>query len=79
MVESFHDCKIAELRIDNGCEYNPEELKSYCIEKGIQLNYSVAYNPEMNSISERVNRTLMDEARTMLNASGLDKICQSLV
>lgn len=38
------------------------------------MNYTVRYNPEMNSIAERLNRTLVEKARTMLHASGLDKM-----
>lgn len=81
MAESQHctkvkkvDCtKIAKLRADNGGEYISNEMKLYCKEKGIQLMLTVAYNPEMNGIAERLNRTLVEKARTMLLESKLSK------
>lgn len=81
MAESQHctkvekvDCtKVAKLRADNGGEYISNEMKFYCKEKGIQLLLTVAYNPEMNGIAERLNRTLVEKARTMLLASNLSK------
>lgn len=71
--ESLHGCAIAKLRSDNGGEYISDEMKRFCAEKEIQLEYTVPYNPEMNSIAERLNRTLVEKARSMLHASGLDK------
>lgn len=35
MSEALHGCKVAKLRVDQGGEYTPEELKAYCKEKGI--------------------------------------------
>lgn len=81
MAESQHctkvkkvDCtKVAKLRADNGEEYISIEMKLYCKHKGIQLMFTVAHNPEMNGIAERLNRTLVEKARTMLLASNLSK------
>ncbi|VEN40759.1 unnamed protein product [Callosobruchus maculatus] len=42
------------------------EFKEFCVEKGIQMQYTVAYNPELNGVAERMNRTLLDCARTMI-------------
>lgn len=73
MSEALHGCKVAKLRSDNGGEYISDEFKRFCNEKGIQLDYTVPYNPQMNSIAERLNRTLVEKARTMLNTCNLDK------
>lgn len=73
MSESLHGCAIAKLKADNGGEYISAEMKRFCTEKGIQLEYTVPYNPEMNSIAERLNRTLVEKARSILCASGIDK------
>ena len=72
MAEALHGKRVSKLRNDNGGEYNTNELKEYCTKKGIQILFTVAYNPEMNSVSERLNRTLLDKATSMLIASGLD-------
>lgn len=72
MAEARHGKRLAKLRADNGGEYVSNDLKAYCKEKGIELSFTVPYNPEMNSIAERLNRTLEEKARTMLIASGTD-------
>lgn len=74
VLEKFKEfgCKVAKLRADNGGEYTSHEFKNFCKQKGIQLLYTVPYNPEMNSVGERLNRTLQEKARTMLLASGID-------
>lgn len=73
MVEALHGCKIAKLRVDNGGEYTSNEFKDFCAKKGIQILYTVAYNPEMNGVAERLNRTLQERALAMLTASGLNR------
>lgn len=73
MSEARHGTKIAKLKADNGGEYISNEFKGFCREKGIELDYTVPHNPEMNSVAERLNRTLVEKARTMLTASGLDQ------
>lgn len=73
MAEAQHGCKIAKLRVDNGGEYSSTDFKDFCKQGGIQINYTTPYNPEMNSISERLNRTLVEKARSMLIASGIQR------
>lgn len=73
MAEALHNQKIACLKADNGGEYVSNEFKTFCHEKGIRLNYTVPYNPEMNSVAERLNRTLVERVRTMLIAGNVDK------
>lgn len=73
MAEAQHGRRIAQLQLDNGGEYCSTEFKCFCNDKGIQLKYTVAYNPEMNAVSERFNRTVVEKARTMLLSSGLDR------
>lgn len=72
MVEALHGKKIAKLKADNGGEYTSNEFKQFCKVKGIQMMFTVPYNPEMNSVAERLNRTLQEKATTMLLASGLE-------
>lgn len=73
MAEAQHGCKISKLRSDNGGEYTSNDFKSFCKSKGIQISYTAPYNPEMNSISERLNRTLQEKALSMLLAAGLER------
>lgn len=71
-AEALHGSKVAKLKADNGGEYISHEFKNFCRIKGIQLNYTVPYNPQMNSVSERLNRTLVERARTMLLAANIE-------
>lgn len=72
-AESFHGSKVAKLKADNGGEYISNEFKNFCEQKGIQILYTVPYNPEMNSVAERLNRTLKEKALAMLTSSGLER------
>lgn len=80
MAEAQHSCKIlkicfkiARLKCDNGGEYISNEFREFCKIKGIQVEYTVSYNPEMNGIAERLNRTLKEKALAMLLASGVER------
>ena len=56
--------RVVKLRTDNGGEYMCEE---YLKSKGIQHELTVAYTPQQNGIAERMNRTLMESARSMMS------------
>lgn len=73
MVEAKFTAKIYKIRCDNGGEYSSQNFKNFCKEKGIKIQYTVAYNPEQNGVAERYNRTIMEKARCMLYDSNLDK------
>src|SRR5208282_3467238 len=62
--------KIKAVRMDGGSEYQAT-LKGFLIEKGIESDITTHYSPESNGISERLNRTLLDMARTMLFGANL--------
>lgn len=74
MVGSHFGSKIARLRCDNGGEYISIQFKDFCKSNGIQLEYTVPYTPEQNGVSERMNRTIIDRARTMLIESDLPEM-----
>lgn len=72
-VEAQFNRRIASFRSDNGGEYTSEEFKRFCKEAGIVLDYVPSYTPQLNGVSERMNRTLCDKMRAMLNDSELDQ------
>lgn len=74
MVESKFSCKLSKLRCDNGGEYCSNEFVNYCKEKGIILDYTIAYTPQQNGKAERKNRSLVERARALLDDSGVPKI-----
>ena len=64
----YNDCglKIGTLRSDNGGEYLSNEFKAYLKSKGIHHELTVPHCPEQNRVAERMNRTLMEMARSMM-------------
>lgn len=71
--ENHFNMKIAYLYCDNGKEYISNEAKAYCAEKGIQYHLTVPHTPQQNSIAERMNRTLVEKARSMIYGAKLNK------
>jgi transposase InsO family protein len=71
MVTAHFGLKISRLRRDNGTEYTSKEFLSFCKSQGIVDEPTVAYTPEQNGVSERLNRTLVEKARTMMIESGV--------
>ena len=65
-------CKrIKTLRCDNGEEYASRVFYEYLKSKSIQRQLSVPRTPEQNSVSERMNRTIQEMARSMIHGAGL--------
>ncbi len=65
--------ELKALRTDNGGEYLSNEFKSYLEKHGIQHQLTIAYTPQQNGVAERMNRTLMDVVRSLLQTAQLDK------
>ena len=61
---------IQRLRTDNGTEYVNAATSKWTMEMGIHHETSATYTPEQNGTSKRVNRTIMESARSMMHASG---------
>jgi hypothetical protein len=70
-VKNQFNRKVKKLRTDRGTEYLCSRLQDYLRKEGIITQCTVAGNPQQNGKSERVNRTLMEGARTLLISSGL--------
>ncbi|KAH9671138.1 hypothetical protein KPL70_017236 [Citrus sinensis] len=70
-VELEYGKKIKCLRTDNGGEYTDGEFFTFCKQKGIQRQFTVAYTPQQNEVAERMNRTLTERIRAMLRTAGL--------
>ena len=73
IVSAKFSKRISRIRCDNGGEYKSESFLSVCSEKGIQVEWTVPYSPEQNGVSKRMNRTLVEKARSMLGGSGIGK------
>lgn len=70
-TETEKGIKIKRIHCDNGGEYSSNVFKRFCEINGIKIEYTVPYNPQMNGKSERLNRTIYEKARTILDESNL--------
>lgn len=73
MAQSMFNTKLAKLRCDNGGEYVSQDLRKFCKENGIILDYTIPYTPQLNGKAERMNRTLVEKARCLLSDAGMPK------
>jgi transposase InsO family protein len=64
--------KIKVLRSDNGGEFVSKKFDAFLAECGIQRQTSAPYSPQQNGVAERANRTIMECARSMILAQGLE-------
>ena len=58
---------IKRVRSDNGSEFKNTRVDELCDEFGIKHQFSAKYTPQSNGLVERMNRTLIDMARSMLS------------
>ncbi|CAK9821259.1 Copia protein [Anthophora retusa] len=72
--EAHFNLKIVNLYCDNGREYLSNEMKDYCVQKGISYHLTVPRTPQLNGVSERMVRTITEKARTMISGAGLNKV-----
>jgi hypothetical protein len=70
-MERLTGHKLKNVITDNGGEFVNKDLRDYCNKRGIQLAFTVPYNPEQNGSAERAIRTLLDMVRPMIKASQL--------
>jgi hypothetical protein len=61
---------VKAVHTDNGGEYTSTQLSEYFSQKGIVHETTVPYSPEQNGAAERLNRTLMERVRAMLQDAG---------
>lgn len=73
LVENYAGESVGTLRTDNGGEYLSTEFQQYLKTQGIRHERTIPKTPEQNGKAERLNRTLLESARSMLSDSGLPK------
>lgn len=76
---ALHDFKVSRLTTDGGGEFtggentvNKSEFERVCVENKIIQRFSAANTQAQNGISERLMRTLVDSAASMLHEAALD-------
>jgi hypothetical protein len=73
LVETESSCLIQCLRSDRGGEYTSNEFKEFCSSAGIKRQFTTAYTPQQNGVSERKNRTILNMVRSMISARNMPK------
>jgi transposase InsO family protein len=71
LMENQTGYKLKAVRTDRGSEYLNDQLSRYFRRKGVLHERSAPYTPQQNGKAERLNRTLMERVRAMLQDSGL--------
>ncbi|GJW34295.1 putative ribonuclease H-like domain-containing protein [Tanacetum coccineum] len=65
-IENQLSHRVKIIRSDNGTEFKNRDMLEFCGNKGIKQEYSNARTPQQNGVAERMNKTLIEAARTML-------------
>ena len=66
MVEKSTGKKLKTFRTDNGGEYTSKKFEEFLQSEGIRHEYTIPKTPKQNGVAERLNRTLVESARSML-------------
>jgi transposase InsO family protein len=66
LVEKSSGKRLKTLRSDNGGEYTSKRFNDYLKAEGIRHEFTIPKTPEQNGVAERLNRTLVESARSML-------------
>ena len=70
--------KLLVLQTDNAAEFIKKKWTKLCQDNGIEHITTQPYAPSMNSYVERVIRTIVEHASTMLWTAGIDENCWAL-
>ncbi|GKE95483.1 putative ribonuclease H-like domain-containing protein, partial [Tanacetum coccineum] len=65
-LENQLNHKVKIIRCDHGTEFKNHAMNEFCAKKRIKREFSVARTPQQNGVAERITRTLIEAARTML-------------
>jgi hypothetical protein len=65
--------RVKVLRCDNGGQYKSSKMSKICHDRGIVQQFTPPYTPQLNGVAERMNRTLVECARCMLEHAKLPK------
>ncbi|CAI7769801.1 unnamed protein product [Closterium sp. NIES-54] len=67
MVERESGKRVKAIRSDRGGEFLGAEFRSWLKRHGIKQQLTTAYTSQSNGVAERVNRTIIEGGRTILN------------
>jgi hypothetical protein len=66
-LNNGHPNCLKVIRSDNGTEFRNVSFDQFCLEHGVDHQFSALHVPQQNGVVEQKNRTLVEMARTMLD------------
>jgi transposase InsO family protein len=66
--------RVRAIKTDNSTVYVSNVFQTFLKENGIRHQLTVEYNPEMNGVAERANRTIVEKARRQTRSLPWDHI-----
>jgi hypothetical protein len=66
-LNNEHPNCLKAIHSDNGTEFRNTSFDEFCLEHGIDQQFSAPRVPQQNGVGERKNRTLVEMTRTMLD------------
>jgi transposase InsO family protein len=66
-LNNEHPSCLKSNRSDNGTEFRNASFDEFCLEHGIDQQFSAPCFPQQNEVMERKNRTLVEMTRMMLD------------
>ena len=73
LVEKQSGYSIKILHSDRGGEFTSNEFAAFCEKNGVHRQLTAPYTPEQNGVAKRKNRTVVEMARSLMNAASLSK------
>ena len=73
MIQNEKGLNIVSVRSDHGGEFKNESFEIFFEENEIHHNFFAPRTPQQNGVEERKNRSLEEDARTILNETKLPK------
>lgn len=72
-IETHTGRKPKRFRFDNGKEYVNKEVLDWLASQGIEYELTAPYSSSQNGVAERLNRTIVERARSMIVGANLHK------
>ena len=73
MIEKKTGKSIKTLRTDNVLEFVDKKFLQYCTKEDIVRHRTCVGRPQQNGVAERMNKTLLERARSMIAQAKLSK------
>lgn len=70
-IERQFKTPILKFQFDRGTEYTNSAVKTFLSENGIQIVYTDAGDSQAHGVAERLNLTLLNDCRTIMNSAKL--------